>query len=157
MSLALENQDLQQQIETGSAGNEALNAEVEALRAALDTALAERDEARADREHLLEELSRLDITVETVLAKNVTLQTRIDTALEQAEADRALAEQAEAERARVLEQWDALKLELAGALEQRDGLAAEAETLCADLGQRDGQFAAANSTIDSMDEENRSC
>ena len=120
-SLALENQDLQQQIETGSAGNEALNAEVEALRAALDTALAERDEARADREHLLEELSRLDITVETVLAKNVTLQTRID-----------------------------------AALEQRDALAAEAETLRADLGQRDGQLAAANSTIDSMDEENRS-
>ena len=155
-SLALENQDLQQQIETGSAGNEALNAEVEALRAALDSALAERIEARADREHLLEELSRLDITVETVLAKNVTLQTRIDAALKQAEADRALAEQAEAERARVLEQWDALKLELAGALEQRDALAAEAETLRADLGQRDGQLAAANSTIDSMDEENRS-
>ena len=155
-SLDLENRDLRQQIETGAAENEALNTEIEALRAALDTALAERDEARADREHLLEELSRLDITVETVLAKNVTLQTRIDAALEQAEADRALAEQAQAERAQMQEQWDGLKLELAGALEQRDGLAAEAETLRADLSQRDGQLAAAKRTIDSMGEENRS-
>lgn len=155
-SLELENQDLRQRIETDFAANEALSAEVDALRAALATAQAERDEARADREHLLEELSRLDITVETVLAKNVTLQTRIDAALEQAGSDRALAEQAQAERAQVLEQWDGLKLELAGALEQRDGLADETAALGASLAERDRQLAAANSTIESMGEENRS-
>ena len=70
--------------------------------------------------------------------------------------DRALAEQAQAERAQVLEQWDGLKLELAGALEQRDGLADETAALGANLAERDRQLAAANSTIESMGEENRS-
>ena len=82
-----------------------LNEEVDSLRIALSQAQDQGAEAIVDRDLLLEEIAKLDNTVETLLLKNRELQALMDQISAQASADRSEAEEAEG-------QLTAIKLEL---------------------------------------------
>lgn len=156
VSLVADTLALSAQLEAEVGARQSVEAERDAARSAHAALQTEHDEALADRRLLLEEVARLDSTVETVLDKNVTLQTLIDTVLSEAEADRGRAAEAAADRAALTEQLSDAQGSLATALDQRDSALANLAAAREQLSERKAIVAEHEDALADLGDENRS-
>lgn len=135
---------------------DSLTTEVTGLQAALTQAQAERDLAQDDRVVLLEDLAKLDHTVETLLAKNRELQTAMDAVSARAASDREQAETAAATAATLRTERDDQARALSAAAEQIDALKGAASALENTLEQITVELNAAETARAAVREENSS-
>lgn len=133
-----------------------LNTEVEGLRAALAQAQAERDEAVGDRNILLEEIAKLDHTVETLLAKNRELQAMMDEVSATAAADRTAATDATSELDVLRSELDIRVTSLTTAQDRVLVLEGELAELRLILDQINGELSDAQNASSAVTEENQS-
>jgi chromosome segregation ATPase len=135
---------------------QSLTLNIETLSTDLGAATNQRDEAISDRDLLLEEIAKLDHTVETLLAKNRELQALMDDLSAEAAQDRTAATEASAAMDTLRIELDQRTEGLAAAQDRSGLLERELAELRVILSQIDGELTDARNSSTAVSEENNS-
>ncbi len=133
-----------------------LTDDADALQAALAEATDRGEQAIADRDLLLEEIAKLDNTVETLLNKNRELQALMDRISEQAAMDRTAAEGAAGDVSTLSLELRQAQDVLAGSQDRVRELETRLSELTIIIKQVDGELNDARNVSSAVDEENQS-
>lgn len=134
----------------------ALKAESEGLQLALTSAEEISAGAIEDRDLLLEEISKLDHTIETLLAKNRDLQAMMDKISAQADRDQGVAEQANEQVEDLRQKLALIETEKSDARQQAEALDEQLSQLTVNLNRVEGDLSDARNAAAATLEENQS-
>ena len=133
-----------------------LTGEVDSLRIALSQAQDQGAEAIADRDLLLEEIAKLDNTVETLLEKNRELQALMDQIAAQAANDRNAAEASEGQLTSINIELTTVQDALAASTDRVADLEAQLSEITIVVNEVGGELNDAQNTNSAVMEENQS-